>query len=62
VRLRIIAVGARQPAWVDDAVEEYLKRIRAPWRCELNVIEAAPRSATRSADAARESNQKLRRK
>ena len=54
MRLRIIAVGARQPAWVDAAVEEYLKRIRAPWRCELTLIEAAPRSATRSAEAARD--------
>ncbi|MFM8516864.1 MAG: 23S rRNA (pseudouridine(1915)-N(3))-methyltransferase RlmH [Nevskiaceae bacterium] len=54
MRLRIIAVGARQPDWVDVAVDEYLKRIRAPWRCELCVIEAATRSATRGADAARD--------
>jgi 23S rRNA (pseudouridine1915-N3)-methyltransferase len=58
VRLQIIAVGARQPAWVDAAVEEYLKRIRAPWRCELHIIEAATRTATRSADAARDNEGK----
>lgn len=52
MRIRIIAVGSRQPAWVDQAVDEYLKRIRPPWRVELIALEAAPRSATRGAAAA----------
>lgn len=54
MRLRIITVGSRQPSWVDEAVADYLKRFRAPWRVELAEIEAIPRSTGRSADAALE--------
>lgn len=52
MRLRIIAIGSRQPAWVDQAVDEYLKRIRPPWRVELLELDAVARSATRGADTA----------
>lgn len=52
MRLRVITVGARQPGWVDEAVGEYLRRFKAPWRVELLELEAAPRSASRSAEAA----------
>lgn len=47
MRLRIFAVGTRQPSWVDSAVADYLKRIRTPWRVELLEIEAAARQAKR---------------
>lgn len=49
MRLRVLAVGHRQPSWVDTAVDEYLRRIRLPWRIELVVIEPVARSATRAA-------------
>lgn len=52
MRLRILAVGHRQPAWVDAAVDEYLKRIRPPWRVELVAIEAVARSSTGKAETA----------
>lgn len=52
MRLRILAVGHRQPAWVDTAVDEYLKRIRSPWRVELVAIEAVARSSSGKAEAA----------
>lgn len=52
MRLRIITVGSRQPAWVDEAVADYLKRFRAPWRLELVELEAVTRTGGRSADAA----------
>lgn len=51
MRLRLIAVGTRQPDWVDTATQEYLRRLRAPWRCELVEIEA-PTRGTRGADDA----------
>ena len=51
MRLRILAVGARQPTWVDAAVAEYQKRIKPPWRLELVALEPGPRSA--SGDVAR---------
>lgn len=52
MRLRIITVGARQPGWVDEAVADYLRRFKSPWRVELLEIEAASRSAARSAETA----------
>lgn len=52
MRLRIITVGSRQPAWVDEAVADYLRRFRPPWRVELLELEAAARSAQRGAAAA----------
>lgn len=52
MRLRIITVGARQPGWVDEAVADYLRRFKSPWRVELLEIEAASRSAARSAATA----------
>jgi 23S rRNA (pseudouridine1915-N3)-methyltransferase len=50
VRLRIITVGSRQPAWVESAVADYLRRFKSPWRVELLELEAAPRSASRSVE------------
>lgn len=52
MRLRILAVGHRQPAWVDTAVDEYLKRIRPPWRIELVALDAVARASNGKADAA----------
>jgi len=52
MRLRLITVGSRQPAWVDAAFADYLRRFRPPWRVELLELEAAPRSAQRGAAAA----------
>ncbi len=54
MRLRVITVGSRQPSWVDEAVADYLKRFRTPWRAELVELEAVPRTGGRSADAALE--------
>jgi len=52
MRLRIVTVGAKQPGWVDEAVADYLRRFKSPWRVELFEIEAATRSASRGAEAA----------
>jgi len=52
MRLRLITLGSRQPAWVDAAVADYLRRFRAPWRVELLELEAASRSAQRGAASA----------
>lgn len=54
MRLRIITVGSRQPDWVDEAVADYLKRFRAPWRVDLVEVEAVARSTGRSFEAALE--------
>ena len=59
MRLRILAVGARQPAWVDTATQEYLRRIRPPWRLELVALEAATRGTRGAADAVRREGERV---
>jgi 23S rRNA (pseudouridine1915-N3)-methyltransferase len=59
MRLRILAVGARQPAWVDAATQEYLRRIRPPWRLELIALEAAVRGTRGAADAVRREGERV---
>ncbi len=43
MRIRVIAVGTRMPAWVDSAVSDYSKRLRAPWRVEWQEIAVGAR-------------------
>jgi 23S rRNA (pseudouridine1915-N3)-methyltransferase len=43
MRLRVIAVGTRMPAWVDAAVEDYSRRLRGAWRLELSALSPASR-------------------
>ena len=45
MRVRVIAVGTRMPAWAADACQEYLARMRAPLRVSLEEIAAGARSA-----------------
>lgn len=45
MRMRVLAVGSRMPAWVDAACAEYLKRLGAFARTELVEIAAPSRSA-----------------
>lgn len=59
MRLRILAIGARQPAWVDDATQSYLRRIRPPWRLEIVVLEAATRGTRGAADAVRREGERV---
>jgi 23S rRNA (pseudouridine1915-N3)-methyltransferase len=59
MRLRILAVGARQPEWVDAATHGYLRRIRPPWRLELVALEAAPRGSRGADDAVRREGERV---
>lgn len=43
MHIRVIAVGERQPAWVDEAVETYARRLPRQWRFRIDTIPAAPR-------------------
>ena len=49
MRLRIVAVGTRMPAWVDAAFDDYARRLRAHWKFELLEIPAGRRSASQPA-------------
>lgn len=52
MHIRLIAVGDRQPAWVDDAVSSYSSRFPREWRFQLDVIATVRRGRNdRSAKA-----------
>ena len=51
MQLRVIAVGTRMPAWVEQAVADYSGRLPGEIRLEWREVRAAQRG--RSADAAR---------
>ncbi len=44
MKLRILAVGKRQPRWVEQGVAEYAKRLPRHFSFEIVEIAAAPRS------------------
>jgi 23S rRNA (pseudouridine1915-N3)-methyltransferase len=48
VKLRIVALGHRMPAWVAAGYAEYAKRLPRDYAVELAEIKPAPRSAARS--------------
>lgn len=50
MKLAVVAVGQRQPAWADAAWADYTKRFPAEWRFELKALKAEPRSAGRTAE------------
>lgn len=52
MRVRIIAVGTRMPAWVRSACDEYLKRFTGSLPVSLSEIEPGRRSAGGGASAA----------
>lgn len=49
MRIRIVAVGTKMPAWVGAAVDDYLRRVPADWRIEWREVRAEARGG--SADA-----------
>ena len=51
MHIRLIAVSDRQPAWVGDAFDEYVKRLPGEWRFRLDAVPTARR--TGAGDATR---------
>ena len=43
MRLRLIAIGTRMPAWVDAAFNDYWRRMRGRWKLELIELPTASR-------------------
>jgi 23S rRNA (pseudouridine1915-N3)-methyltransferase len=54
VHIRLLAVGDRQPSWVDDAFATYTGRFPREWRFRLDVIPTARRKKNDGPDRARE--------
>lgn len=44
MKLLLVAVGQRQPAWADEAYLDYAKRFPPELRLELKAVKAEPRS------------------
>jgi 23S rRNA (pseudouridine1915-N3)-methyltransferase len=49
VKLNLIAVGQRQPAWADAAYEDYAKRFPPDMRLELKAVKAETRGSKTAA-------------
>ena len=49
MKLLVAAVGQRQPAWADNAWEDFAKRIPTELRLELKAVKAEPRSGGKTA-------------
>jgi 23S rRNA (pseudouridine1915-N3)-methyltransferase len=45
VKLLLVAVGLRQPAWADTAYEDFAKRFPPEMRLELKAVKAEPRGS-----------------
>ena len=55
MHIRLIAVSDRQPAWVGDAFDEYVRRLPGQWRFRLDRVSTARRSGAASLNQAVES-------
>jgi 23S rRNA (pseudouridine1915-N3)-methyltransferase len=44
MKITVVAVGQRQPAWAQAAVDDYLARFPADFKVELKEVKAEPRS------------------
>jgi 23S rRNA (pseudouridine1915-N3)-methyltransferase len=51
MKLLLVAVGQRQPAWADAAFDDFAKRFPAECRLELKALKAEPRTSGKSAAA-----------
>ena len=49
MKLLVLAVGQRQPAWADAAWDEFARRFPPEMRLELRALKAEPRSGGRTA-------------
>ena len=54
MHIRLLAVGERQPAWVDEAFRDYTGRFPPQWKFRLDVIATAKRGKSDDAKRARE--------
>jgi 23S rRNA (pseudouridine1915-N3)-methyltransferase len=51
MKLVLVAVGQRQPAWADAAFDDLAKRFPAECRLELKAVKAEPRTSGKTVDA-----------
>jgi 23S rRNA (pseudouridine1915-N3)-methyltransferase len=51
MKLWLVAVGQRQPAWADAAYDDFAKRFAPECKLELKAVKAEPRSAGKAVEA-----------
>ena len=51
MKLWLVAVGQRQPAWAETAYEDYAKRFPPDLRLELKAVKAEPRTTGKTVEA-----------
>jgi 23S rRNA (pseudouridine1915-N3)-methyltransferase len=51
MKLVLVAVGRRQPAWADAAFDDFAKRFPAECRLELKAVKAEPRTSAKTIEA-----------
>jgi 23S rRNA (pseudouridine1915-N3)-methyltransferase len=51
MKLVLVAVGQRQPAWADAAYDDFAKRFPAECRLELKAVKAEPRTSGKTVQA-----------
>jgi len=49
MRVQVLAVGQRQPAWAETAWADFAKRLPPEWRFELRALKAEPRAGRNAA-------------
>ena len=54
MHIRLIAVGDRQPAWVDEAFSAYAARFPRDWKFRLEVLPTARRTKSDKSNRARD--------
>lgn len=60
MHIHVLAVGGRQPSWVESAFDEYRKRLPRQWRFRLDEIPAGHRSGGSAAgNAVRAEGEKI---
>ncbi|MEM7432032.1 MAG: 23S rRNA (pseudouridine(1915)-N(3))-methyltransferase RlmH [Pseudomonadota bacterium] len=53
MHIRLVAVGDRQPAWVDEAVAHYTKQFPPQWKFHIDSIATVKRAKNDKGDRAR---------
>lgn len=51
MKLLLVAVGQRQPAWAEAALDDFVKRFPPELRLELKAVKAEPRTLGKSSSA-----------
>ncbi len=50
MKLLIIAVTARQPAWLEDGVSQYLQRLPKDWSVEIKIVKPESRQTGKTVE------------